>query len=64
MWWRIPGLGFLANDDIVGGSIELGTHLTKQDLEKLKLSGHVVNCLGTQYCSYDLLFYIIVFIRS
>jgi len=29
-----------------GGSIELGTHLTKQDLDKLKLSGHVVNCLA------------------
>ena len=38
----------LGNLDIVGGSIELGTNLTKQDLDKLKLSGHVVNCLGTQ----------------
>ena len=30
----------------VGGSIELGTNLTKQDLEKLKSTRNVVNCLG------------------
>merc|ERR1711874_482809 len=29
-----------------GGSIELGTRLTKQDLDKMKKSGHVVNCLA------------------
>jgi len=29
-----------------GGSIELGTRLNKQDLDKLKSSGHVVNCLA------------------
>jgi len=29
-----------------GGSIELGTRLNKQDLDKLKTSGHVVNCLA------------------
>ena len=32
---------------LVGGSIELGTHLSKQDLDKLKTTGHVVNCLGS-----------------
>ena len=30
----------------VGGTIELGTRLSKQDLDKLKSTGHVVNCLG------------------
>ena len=29
-----------------GGSVELGTNLTKEEVEKLKKSGHVVNCLG------------------
>jgi len=29
-----------------GGSIELGTRLNKQDLEKLRASGHLVNCLA------------------
>jgi len=29
-----------------GGTIELGTRLTKQDLDKLKSTGHVVNCLA------------------
>ena len=29
-----------------GGTIELGTTLTKTDVEKLKSNGHVVNCLG------------------
>merc|ERR1712214_175257 len=29
-----------------GGTIELGTRLTKQDLDKLKSAGHVVNCLA------------------
>ena len=33
---------------IIGGSIELGTRLNKQDLDKLKSSGHVVNCLGIE----------------
>ena len=34
--------------DDTGGSIELGTRLNKQDLDKLKSSGHVVNCLGIE----------------
>ena len=29
-----------------GGSVELGTNLTKEEVEKLRKSGHVVNCLG------------------
>merc|ERR1711872_891592 len=29
-----------------GGSIDLGTYLTKEDLNKLRASGHVVNCLA------------------
>ena len=29
-----------------GGTVELGTHLTKCDFEKLKSSQNVVNCLG------------------
>ena len=29
-----------------GGSVELGTRLTKEEVDKLKRTGHVVNCLG------------------
>jgi len=29
-----------------GGSVEIGTKLTKEDVDKLKKTSHVVNCLG------------------
>jgi len=29
-----------------GGSVEIGTYLTKEDVEQMKKSCHVVNCLG------------------
>ena len=29
-----------------GGTVELGTHVSKSDFEKLKSSQNVVNCLG------------------
>ena len=42
---------------IIGGSIELGTRLTKQDLDKMKKSGHVVNCLGSNQFNKNVIKY-------
>ena len=35
-----------------GGTVEMGTHLTKNDFEKLKSSKNVVNCLGNNVTAY------------
>ena len=37
---------FIIFPSVLGGTIDLGIHLSKKDLENLRSKGHVVNCLG------------------
>ena len=37
-----------------GGTVEMGTHVTKSDFEKLKSSQNVVNCLGNMSAMFSI----------